>query len=87
MLVTRQTVADQLASYLHHATPLEALVDWAEGVMQEGDIDKVDGETIPDIIGRLGVAEVKTFGLTWEDCERFLQRLGYDVRVEVVAQG
>ncbi len=87
MLVTRQVIAEKLTSYLNHSTSLESLVDWAEQVMQEGDFDGVDGETVRDIVGRLGVADVKAFGLTWEDCEGFLQRLGYTVRVEVMAQG
>jgi len=34
-------------------------------------------------VSRLGVADVKAFGLTWEDCEQFLKQLGYSVRVEV----
>ncbi|MFZ3382697.1 MAG: hypothetical protein WA144_02110 [Candidatus Methanoperedens sp.] len=25
----------------------------------------------------------KAFGMTWEDCEYFLSRLGYQVRVDV----
>ena len=27
------------------------------------------------------------FGLTWEDCEQFLDQLGYAARVEVVEAG
>ena len=38
-----------------------------------------------EIVSRLGVADVKVFGLTWEDCEQFLTQLGYKVRVEVTA--
>ncbi len=86
MQVTRQMVADNLTAYLHHRLTLAELVDWAEQEMQEGDFDEADFETLRDIVGRLGVADVKAFGLTWEECEQFLQRLGYSVRVEVVAQ-
>ena len=40
---------------------------------------------IRDIVSRLGVADVRAFGPTWEDCEQFLGRLGCTVRVEVTA--
>ena len=37
------------------------------------------------VVSRLGVADVQAFGLTWEDCEQFLQQLGYSARVDIVA--
>jgi hypothetical protein len=37
------------------------------------------------VISRLGVADVRAFGLAWEDCEDLLKKLGYAARVEVVA--
>jgi hypothetical protein len=86
MVVTRQMIADKLTAYLHHRLTLVELVDWTEQMMQEGDFDEADCETLRDIVSRLGVADVRAFGLTWDECERFLQRLGYAVRVEVVAQ-
>lgn len=42
-----------------------------------------DAETAANLISRLGLADVKAFGLTWEDCRDFLSRVGYHVRVEV----
>ena len=41
----------------------------------------------PDVpvIARLGVADVRAFGLAWEDCEELLQKLGFAPRVEIVA--
>ena len=36
-------------------------------------------------IARLGVADVRAFGLTWDDCEELLQKIGFAPRVEVVA--
>ena len=86
MRVTRRTVAENLTAYLRHAMTLAELVDWAEEVMREGDFSEADYDTLRDIVSRLGVADVRAFGLTWDDCEQFLQRLGYSVRVEVVAQ-
>ena len=44
----------------------------------------LDLDTIRDITSRLGLADVREFGLTWEDCEGFLSRLGYRTTVDVV---
>ena len=44
-----------------------------------------NSERIRDVVARLGVADVRAFGLTWEDCEQFLQSLGYSARIEIVA--
>ena len=52
------------------------LFDWAERAMMEEDFDERDLGTIRDITSRLGLADVREFGLTWEDCEVFLSRLG-----------
>lgn len=37
------------------------------------------------VVSRLGLADVRAFGLTWEDCEAYLRQLGYSARVEIVA--
>jgi hypothetical protein len=41
-------------------------------------------DVLPAVVARLGVADVRAFGLTWKDCEAMLRTLGYDARVEVV---
>ena len=62
------------------------MVEWAEQTMLDGEFADEKYETIRDIVSRLGVADVKAFGLTWEDCEGFLSQLGYTVRIEVVSE-
>jgi hypothetical protein len=62
---------------------LESLVEWAENVMMEEDFDEHDVAVLREVVGRIGVANVKEFGLTWEDCEVALTRLGYQVQVRV----
>ena len=84
MLITKQSVADQIGSYLHHAITLEQLVDWAENAIMEGELDEQETETLRTVIARLGVADVRAFGLSWEDCEEMLQQLGYSARVDIV---
>ncbi len=55
------------------------LVDWAENIIMDGDLEEENYEALRDIVSRLGVADVKAFGLTWEECELFLKQLGYSV--------
>jgi hypothetical protein len=83
-LITRDALASQLRDYLQHRITSEALVDWAEHAMIDEEFDDRDFETIREITGRLGLADVREFGLTWEDCEGYLSRLGYRTKVDVV---
>lgn len=85
MTITKQTVADKIAAYLHHEITLAQLVDWAENAMLDGTFAEAQAETLSTVIARLGVADVRAFGLAWEDCEELLRRLGFSPRVEVVA--
>ena len=83
-MITRDTLASQLRDYLQHRTTRAALVDWAERAMMEEEFDDRDFETVRDITSRLGFADVREFGLTWEDCEGYLSRLGYRASVDVI---
>ena len=84
MVITKQAVADKIAAYLHHEIALAQLVDWAENAMMDGDLSEQDAGALSAVISRLGVADVRAFGLTWEDCEQLLQQVGYAARVDVV---
>ena len=85
MTITKQTVADKIAAYLHHEITLAQLVDWAEQAMMDGELAECDATTLSTVIARLGVADVRAFGLAWEDWEELLRKLGFSPRVEVVA--
>jgi hypothetical protein len=85
MVITKQTVADKIAAYLRHDISLADLVSWAEGAMMEGEFAEQDATVIADVVSRLGVADVRAFGLAWEDCEQLLRQLGYAARVDIVA--
>ena len=85
MTITRDTVADQIAAYLHHRIGLVDLVHWAEEAVMDGDFDATDTVVLTEVVARIGVADVRAFGLTWEDCESLLRRLGYSARIEVGA--
>jgi len=85
MKITKKAVANKLAAYLRHGLSLRDLVEWAEHAMQEGVFADNDAKTISAVVARLGVADVRAFGLTWEECEAMLKRLGYSARVAIVA--
>ncbi len=85
MTITKQTVAERIAAYLHHELTLAQLVDWAEAAMMNGELDERDAQTLSSVVARLGVADVRAFGLAWDDCEALLNQLGFSPRVEVVA--
>ena len=80
MHVTRQNVADKLGAYLHHEVSLEELVDWAERQIMDADFES---EKVRDAVAHLGVADVRAFGLTWDDCQRLLHDLGYAAQVQI----
>jgi len=85
MNISKAAVAGQIAAYLRHELTLDELVDWSESALMDGQFDEADCSEIAQVVSRLGVADVRAFGLTWEDCEDLLKRLGFVPRVEVVA--
>ena len=85
MTITKQTAAEKIAAYLHHELTLAQLVDWAENAMMEDDFAEQDMSALRGVVSRLGVADVRAFGLTWEDCEGLLKQLGFAARVDIMA--
>ncbi len=85
MTITKQTVAEKIEGYLRHQISLAQLVDWAEDAMMDGQFAKGEVETLRAVVSRLGLADVRACGLTWEDAEQLLGQLGYTARVDVVA--
>ena len=83
MKVNRQMVARKLMDYLYHRITLAELVDWAEWAMMEADFETQDLRLLREIVGRLGLADVRAFGMTWDDCENYLSRLGYRVSIAI----
>jgi len=86
MKITRKDVAKKIIDYLYHRITLQELVDWAESSMMEANFESHDFETLRDIVSRLGLGDVKAYGLTWDECEDFLSRLGYHARL-IVTEG
>ena len=83
MKIENRDVVDKLTDYLNHRISLQELVAWAEQAMMDGDFVGKDWKIVRDVVARIGVADVRAFGLTWEDCEKSLKGLGYRTKVEV----
>ena len=84
-MITRHVVAEKIAAWLHHDLTLAELVDWAEEALEAGDFAEDNTAALADIVARLGVADVRMFGLSWDDCEQLLKQLGYTAHVEITA--
>ena len=83
MRIENRDAVGKLTDYLNHRVSLPELVDWAEQAMMDGDFVGKDWKTVRDIVARIGVADVRAFGLTWEDCEQSLMKLGYRTEVQI----
>lgn len=83
MTITAQITSNQLSAFLRHDISLEQLVDWAELAFMDGEIPESEVTEVSEVLTRLGLADVKAFALTWQDCGEFLHKLGYVARVEV----
>jgi len=83
-MITREIVRKKLLAYLNHSVSLAELVDWAETTLLHGELDQQDAAVLRDVLARLGLADVREFGLSWEDCTELLGRLGYVLQVSAV---
>jgi len=77
-------VAGKIAAYLHGEISLAQLVDWAESAIQDGEFDERDIDVLRSVVARLGLADVRAFGVEWNDCQQMLRQRGY-ARVDIVA--
>lgn len=64
-MITKEDVASRIRDYLQHRLKLDDLVAWAEQAMQEEEFETSHFERIRHTVARLGVADVRPFGLTW----------------------
>ena len=84
-MITKRIVAQKLESYLRHEITLAQLVDWAEDALLQADFQENDEAILSKVLGRIGLADVRSFGLSWDECDDMLHRLGFAAKVDVVA--
>jgi len=83
MIITRKTLANMLKKYINREIDLSNLIDWAKNTLAEASFEDDHFELLRDILARIGLADVREFGLSWDDCYEYLHKLGYDVKIEV----
>lgn len=49
----------------------------------EGNLAEKDMDVLMSVLGQLGLADVRSFGLAWEDCQAMMKQLGYSLQVEM----
>ena len=77
-MILRHQIAEKIQEYLKHSITPAQLVDWAEtSIMTEN----FENKLCRDIVAQLGISDVKSFGLTFQDCENMLKQLGYEVNL------
>ena len=84
MVLTKKTLATMLIKYINREMDLTSLIEWAEDMIREADFESGSFELIREILARIGLADVREFGLTWDDCYDYLHKLGYNVKVELL---
>lgn len=82
-MLTRQNIASKVSDYMNHRLSLAMLIDWAETSIMNGDTEQGYSKVIMQALGRIAAADVKEFGLLWEDCDSILSSLGFTIKVEV----
>ncbi len=85
MVITKEDLGKKIFAYIQGTLSQAELVKWAEDAFFNDDVEFATGDEglIRDILGHLGAADVKQFGLTWEDCKAYLHALGFALHVEL----
>ena len=83
MIVTRKILAHMLIKYINREIDISGLVNWAEDMIKEAGFESENFELLRDILAQIGLADVREFGLSWDDCYYYLHKLGYNVKVNV----
>lgn len=86
MIITTQTTANQIQNYLQHNITLDELVNWAENVIMEGDFEQNNYQSLRDIVAKIGLGDSQGFGITWEELQSYLDKLGYKTRIEIISK-
>lgn len=83
-MVTKKIIADKILSYLQHQTSLQELVALAEDTLASSQYEDDNKHTTRNVLAQLGLADVKAFGLDWEQCETLMKNLGYTLQVRAL---
>lgn len=84
-MVTKKVIAEKLPAYLQHNLSLAELIGWAEKKLIQSNYEDDSSHTIRNALARLGIANVKAFGLEYQDCEDIMQKPGYTLQVKALS--
>lgn len=84
-MITKKNIADQLLTYLQHRVSSNQLVDWAENGLMNSNYEDDELHTVRNVLAQLGLADVKAFGLEYQDCEAIMQKLDYKLEVKALS--
>ena len=76
-IITREVLLEKLYAFIRHETTLPELVNWAENVFVDDDVD-VEGDTelLMDIVFCLAGSDTDLYPLTWDVLTEFVEKLG-----------
>ena len=83
-MISRKTVADKLLSYIQGGITLIELVHWAESSLMDANFESGFEKEIAEVLGRIGLIDVNNFGLSWQDCDMLIHKLGYSFKIDLV---
>ena len=83
-MITKKIIAAKLLAYLQHSTSLAEVVDWAEQALVDADYKDDSSHSIRNILAQLAAADVKAFGLEWQDFESIMEKLGFKLEVKAL---
>ena len=83
-MITKKIIADKLLAYLQHKLSIDELTDWAEQSLLDSSYEDDNFHTIRNTLAKLGLADVKSFGLEWKDCEAIMEKLGFKLEVNAL---
>ena len=83
-MITKKIIADKILAYMQHRLSLSQLVSWAEDALANMQYDEENKHTTRNVLAQLGLADVKNFGLDWEQCELLMHNLGYKLQINAL---
>ena len=85
-IITREVLLEKLYAFIRQETTLPELVNWAENVFVDDDVD-VEGDTelLMDIVFCLAGSDTDLYPLTWDVLTEFVEKLGGKMPIIVEA--
>jgi hypothetical protein len=79
-MITNEILSKKLIAYISGIFPLPELVDWCENAVMS---EEFENDSAFEIVSKIGLADVKEFGLTWEDLSIYLNKIGFKLKLEL----